>query len=136
MISELIWEIGTRTSKANKSLCLYIYCEVRTLYAMKAKTDKGQQVYDKATFEGACLDSGAYKSVIVHAQACAYQRPTGRNIRPATDPLLFKFGDGEIPSVGILDAIIPFPNGCHIAVRVHVVIADIPMIFGMEVLCS
>lgn len=120
--------------KANKALCKDTYCRTRTLYTMKDQAERGHQIYNKATFEGACLDSGSQQSVIGHAQACAYHNSTGRQVRPVNDPLLFTFGDVERPSVFILDAGIPVPNGLHISVRVHVLKYDIPKLIGMEVL--
>lgn len=98
------------------------------------RQDGASQIYGETIFEGACIDSGAEQSVIGVNQARAYETATGRKKTKAAEPLVFKFGDGEIPSQGMLDLRIPIPNGSHVSIMTHVVHADIPMLIGIEIL--
>lgn len=50
--------------------------------------------------------------------------------------MTFGFGEGENPIRGVIQIRITLPGGQHIAVDVHVVSADIPLLIFMEVLCA
>lgn len=105
------------------------------VYAMSARNgDVNTPLYTSDTYEGACLDSGAEQSVIERKQANAYIKETERKISKVGSRLIFKFGDGEKISQGILTVRVPFPDSRHAAIPAHVLDADIPFLIGMEIL--
>jgi hypothetical protein len=84
-------------------------------------------------FEGACLDSGANKSVCGFAQAKLYARRSQVPLRMAKARIQSKFGDMTLPSIGSIMFKLPKPRGL-LRTKVHVVQADVPLILGLDIL--
>lgn len=123
---------GKITEDANGQRHAPEYKNVLHVYRMKTKfADTDKLLYDSQTFVGACIDSGAEKSVIGIAQATAYAKATGRNVTKFQFPLTFRFGDGDNDSKGIFHVRLPLPNDSHIALQVYVVNTDIPLQVGI-----
>lgn len=88
---------------------------------------------DTTRFEGACLDTGATRTVIGEGQACAYARLTGGTgaIDPAR-PTRFLFGGVVTPSLGTVNVRVPIATELYAPLRVHVVALDIPLLIGLD----
>eukprot|EP00171_Calliarthron_tuberculosum_P003182 IDg3182t1 len=86
-------------------------------------------------FNGACLDTGAQRSVVGKAQAEAYYRFMGipLAIIPATKRL-YKFGSERKASVGKAKFCIPYAEDRHIMIELDVVEIAIPLLIGLDVL--
>lgn len=80
------------------------------------------------------MESGAEQSVVGECKDNAYEKETGRIMKRDLAPLVFKIGDGERFSLGVLYVCIPVPKGTHIQVHAHIVKEDIPLLIGIEVL--
>lgn len=108
----------------------------RTVRVMSMAHDPKQatKMYTSATFQGACVDSGAEVSVIGADQAQAYQAMMGTPMHMTPSSLQFKFGNYLCQSSGVIDVRVPIPNGSFIAFKAHVVRADIPMLVGLDLL--
>ena len=67
-------------------------------------------------FHGACVDTGAQKSVIDNRQAKAYCRR--HKLKFKLDPSItcFRFGDRSYPSLGSMMIRIPIPNGSFLSI--------------------
>lgn len=103
---------------------------------MNSYEETGPRIlYGTGKLEGACLDSGAAQSVFGTYSSRAYTDITGRAMIPHNYSLTFSFGYGERPSKGVIEIRIPLQNCHHVAVGVHLLATDIPILQGMEVLC-
>lgn len=87
-------------------------------------------------FMGACLDTGAQRSVCGLAQAKAYSRlqPNSLSLKP--QHMSFKFGHHIAQSIGIVNIRLPQDEFSHMNLQVHVVKMDIPLIIGLDILKS
>lgn len=94
-----------------------------------------RRCYD-GEFAGACLDTGAQRSVCGLAQAESYARnhPGSLTLKPRS--LRFRFGHHVIQSMGKVNIRIPQGNNSHLSLSIHVVNLDIPLIIGLDVLKS
>ena len=73
-------------------------------------------------------------SVVGYLQAIAYCRATGRTLELRYTRTAFRFGDTVLNSRGTVHVRIPTPNNGFLALDIHVVDANIPMIMGLEML--
>lgn len=87
-------------------------------------------------FHGACIDTGAQQCVVGKKQARAYCRARNLRFKLLPSRIEFRFGDGSFKSLGPLPIRIPTPNESFIEHRFDVVNADIPMLFGLDLLDS
>ena len=85
-------------------------------------------------WHGACIDSGAQKTVIGLPQAKAYCRYTGTPFRPIRNNNAYRYGVGQKRSLGSIEIRIPTPGNSFLPVRVDVVSADIPLLLGLDLL--
>jgi hypothetical protein len=85
-------------------------------------------------FHGACLDTGAQKSVIGLPQALAYARFTSQNISTRTSHSAFRFGDGRQVSLGLISIRFPMADGHFFDRDVDVVPADVPLLMGLDLM--
>lgn len=83
---------------------------------------------DEATFHGACMDTGATKTVIGPSQAAAYARFTNneRALLPS-ELKAFRFGGATRRSIGLLEARIPIAADLCVCLAVEVVDLDEPL---------
>eukprot|EP00171_Calliarthron_tuberculosum_P022166 IDg22166t1 len=87
------------------------------------------------TFHGACIDTGAQKSVVGREQAEAYYRwlslplliSKGANI-------VYKFGTHREPSIGKAKFKLPYANDREIIIELDVVNLNVPLLIGLDVL--
>jgi hypothetical protein len=93
-------------------------------------TSKPQQ----AEFLGACLDTGAQRSVIGLSQAKAYCRFSGTKFRPMPNNNSYRFGSDRQRSLGSMGIRMAVPGGSFLSVKVDVVAADIPFLIGLDAL--
>ncbi|CDF36991.1 unnamed protein product [Chondrus crispus] len=93
-------------------------------------------VYGSSRFCGACLDTGAEKSVIGYAQAKAYCKTFGTPMHLQPSPFFYKFGDGIRSSLGTMEIRLPFAPGYFVPLSVDVVSADIPLLIALDTLDS
>lgn len=47
---------------------------------------------------------------------------------------IFRSGDGESPSLGIFQVIIPLPDDTRLEMSLHIFYTDVPLLVGIEVL--
>ena len=85
-------------------------------------------------FQGACLDIGAEKSVIVIPQAEAYAYFSNSPILPQPTSDVFRFGDGCFPSIGTVRIVIPTGTSEVLRLTVSIVDADVPFLLGLDTL--
>lgn len=90
---------------------------------------------NRGDFLGACLDTGAARSVVGRSQAMAYARMA--RIPPAlatARAVKFLLGGVITPSVGTLDIRVPIAPTLYATLRVDVVDVDIPLLMGLDAL--
>lgn len=86
---------------------------------------------------GACLDTGATRTVIGRGQALAYARMTGNPLTlRRTKTTNFLFGGVLTPSLGLITIRVPISGDHYALLRVDVVALDIPFLLGLDVLDS
>ena len=90
--------------------------------------------YTRTSFEGACIDSGAQRSVIGFDQAVAYAQLVQRKWKHVEAPRRYRFGDGVRPSCGTIEVRIPLDRDSYLRLNVDIVHADIPLLVGLEFL--
>lgn len=85
-------------------------------------------------FQGACVDTGAERTVIGKPQAEAYYRWLGKEVElePAAAPQVYRFGGGLHPSVGKAHRRIPFAADFVLSLRVDVIDLNVPLLLGMS----
>lgn len=89
-------------------------------------------------FNGACIDSGAQKSVIGNVQAQAYIAELGDknsyNITHHSKNKTFRFGDNQHECVGTLNIRMPVSDDVVIQFDAYIVPIDVPLLLGLDVL--
>lgn len=86
-------------------------------------------------FAGACIDSGAQRTVIGTPQAAVNCAFAGIDLRkPPTQPLQFNFGNSIHGGLGLLDMRLLIESGHYVQIRAHVVDVDVPLLIEFEVL--
>ncbi len=90
---------------------------------------------DTNVFLGACLDTGAERTVIGRQQAAAYARFAGNELH-LTEPknAAFRFGGSDYPSRGVLRICVPLADDLFLPMDVDVVDVNIPFLFGLDAL--
>lgn len=90
--------------------------------------------HEKApTWQGACIDSGAEKTVIGLRQAKAYCQFMKVPFKPDSNSNVYRFGEDSQKSLGSIDIRIPVPSS-FICLKVDVVQADVPFLLGLDAL--
>lgn len=87
-------------------------------------------------FLGACIDSGAQRTVIGHKQAEAYTALTGiRKADKARGNMpKYKFGDTTHDGLGKMKVRIPIKEDYFVDIEASVVDVDVPLLIGLDVL--
>lgn len=86
-------------------------------------------------FLGACMDTGATKTVIGLPQAKAYARLLGVNYAPEpTARKRFLFGGVAHPSLGTIRVNVPIAAEFYASLDVDIVDLDVPFLFGLDTL--
>lgn len=86
-------------------------------------------------FHGACLDTGAQRSVIGMKQAQHYCKRHSLTFNYVTESTTqFRFGDGSFASKGKIRVRIPTPDCSYIQIDVDTVDADVPLLIGLDIL--
>jgi Aspartyl protease len=106
----------------------FIVFSTRTLHAMALRNR------NKYCWNGACIDTGAQRTVIGLAQARAYSKFFGIPFVLSNKKRVFVFGVDKRNSLGILHMRLQTPNGIFIMLEVDVVPTNVPMILGLDVL--
>ena len=88
----------------------------------------------KTPWQGACLDTGAQRTVIGLRQAKAYCRYTGTKFRLVSSKNRYRFGNDRQSSLGSLTIQIPFLDSHATIERVDVVNSDVPLLIGLDLL--
>ena len=85
------------------------------------------------TFHGACLNTGAQKTVIGKQQAEAYVLAHGdRRPMGPPRPNVFRFGGGRHPSVATLTVRMPITQDFFLILTIDVVELSVPLLLGLE----
>lgn len=90
--------------------------------------------YSKKSFEGACLDGVASRSVMRYNQALAYCRMLNHTLRLKPSNMTFLFVDGSCDSMRQPDIRLPFPNSSFLELPNDVVRGDILLLIGLDLL--
>lgn len=86
-------------------------------------------------FHGACLDTGAQRSVIGKSQPLAYYRFMGIPlVLSDSKPKVYKFGSHRKVSVGKAKFRIPYADSRHMHVELDIIDIDIPLLLGLDIL--
>ena len=89
----------------------------------------------RGSFEGACLDTGASRTVMGADQASAYARLVGAQPPVApTRVTLCRFGGEVYESRGTLSVHIPLSPTFYLPLHVDVVPLDVPLLLGLDTL--
>jgi len=84
---------------------------------------------------GACMDTGATRSVIGRRQATAYATLVGTPARESPEQApAYRFGGVLTPCSGMIDIRVPVGTSYFVALRVAVVELDVPILFGTDAL--
>ena len=94
-------------------------------------TDAIPKTPTMTSFLGACLDTGASKTVIGRKQATALRDGMGHRLALHTSKLRVRFGSGPSSSLGRILILITF-EGEAIMVGADVVENDVPLLLGMD----
>eukprot|EP00171_Calliarthron_tuberculosum_P001155 IDg1155t1 len=88
-----------------------------------------------ADFHGACIDTGAQKSVVGRMQAESYYRWLGLPLlMMKSTNMVYKFGTYREPSIGTAKFKIPYADDREIVVELDVVNLNVPLLIGLDVL--
>ena len=87
----------------------------------------------KTKFEGTCLDTGAYRTVICLSQLSAYAKEYNLILKPFKEPCRFLFVDQVSSSLGVVRIALPMPSGPK-QIKTHIVRPSIPFLIGLDVL--
>lgn len=85
-------------------------------------------------FEGACVDSGAQRTLIGKRQADLYASFAGTTIRPTKSKKLFRLGSCLHPACGIISIRLPITKHHFAEIIVEVIEIDIPFLLGLDLL--
>lgn len=90
---------------------------------------------DTNVFLGACLDTGAERTVIGRRQAAAYAHFAGKELHLAEPKnAAFRFGGSDYPSLGVLSIRVPLAGDLFLPMDVDVVDVSVPFLFGLDAL--
>lgn len=100
---------------------------------------KSQRAHGKSTnvlFPGACIDTGAQKSVVGKEQALAYFKFIGEEFKPSVPKrkLNFKFGNRRHVGLGRVEVRNPINETRVLCPYKEVVDVDIPLLLGLDFL--
>lgn len=87
-------------------------------------------------FQGACVDTGAQRTVIGKPQAYAYLNWAGlpRRLKRDKVPEVYRFGGSRHASIGTLAMRIPLADDFFMQLMVNVVDVNVPLLFGLDIL--
>lgn len=103
--------------------------------SQSAPKSKGLR-YGKSEFAGACLDTGAQRSVCGLNQAIAYNDIHPGSLKMVDSSVRFKFGEKVAKSIGKVSIKFPIDQFNHMDLTIDVVHVDIPLIIGLDILRS
>lgn len=90
---------------------------------------------DRNQFEGACLDTGASRSVVGRAQAESYCKYMGIPLMiEEQQKKVFKFGSQKAKSLGKAKFYIPYANDKRMDIDIDVVDVNVPLLLGLPTL--
>ena len=81
-------------------------------------------------FHGACLDTGAQRTVIGKSQAKAYMASIGRDAKLATskDPGRYRLGGGSYVTIGVVHIRVPIAEDYFLPLAVNVIDLNVPFL--------
>jgi len=87
-------------------------------------------------FQGACLDTGAQRTVIGRPQAGAYLASIRKNIRldKAKDPRRFRLRGSDYDTIGAVSIRLPVANDYFLLLVVNVIALNVPFLLGLYTL--
>jgi hypothetical protein len=85
-------------------------------------------------FLGACIDTGAQRTVVGLSQARAYSRHFGIPFKLNPSHSIFRFGQDPHASMGTLEIRIPTSNGGFLPVNVDVISIYVLFLIGLDFL--
>lgn len=87
-------------------------------------------------FLGACIDTGAQKSLIGNKQAVAYSNHIGQELKLSKHlgKTMFKFGDHRHKGLGTIEVRIPTDDKYYLSTTVEVVDVDVTLVLGLDFL--
>jgi hypothetical protein len=88
----------------------------------------------RTSFHGACIDTGARKTVIGFHPAIAYYHMIAIPVNPRRSPHSFRSGSDVQRFLGTIPIRIPTANGAFLSVQVDVVDTDIHFLLRLEFL--
>jgi len=94
---------------------------------------KSSKKYLRSKWNGACVDTGAQRTVIGLSQARAYCRFMGVKFKPKANNNSYRFGVDQQDSLGSMMIRVPTPNGTVMIINVDVISADVPFLIGLDV---
>jgi hypothetical protein len=122
------------TSAENIPPSVFIMFERDDISSFKIpSTSSHKQNSHNVTWHGACVDTGAQKTVIGLPQAKAYCRFIGTKFKLKENRNVYQFGVIKQESLGSLKVILPTPEPL-INLEIDVVQADVPLLIGLDVL--
>jgi transposase InsO family protein len=114
-----------------QTLVMFEHEDVSSLTIPKHPETSEKQNY--TTWNGACLDTGAQKTVIGFSQAKAYCRFVGTKFKLKENKNIYRFGVDRQESMGSFSIRLPTPVSI-IFLEVDVVRANVPLLIGLDVL--
>lgn len=125
--------IGARICDLKRQPLLERTTEKRALIVMfNLVSANSFHFYDSRTFQRACVDTGAKKSVVGLSQAPTYFKKTGNKIQKFRTGLRYGFGDGHRNWTGQVHVRIPIPGDMFLPHIVDVVDSDIHSSLGLR----
>jgi len=91
---------------------------------------------DVDVFHGACLDTGAQRTVIGNSQAKAYLASIGRDAKLATSKDLgrYRLGGGSYVTIGIVHIRVPIAEDFFLPLTVNSMDLNLPFLMGLDIL--
>jgi len=85
-------------------------------------------------FQGACLDTGAQRTVIGKSRADAYLASIGNDIQldKAKHPRRFRLGGSDYDTVGAVRIRFPVANDYFLPLTVDVIARNVPFFLGLD----
>lgn len=124
---ENLFNIGLISNITHSVTDVLIAHNKRDIPAIRSK-------YTQTKFAGACLDTGAQRSVCGLSQAQAYSNEHPGSFSATESNVRFRFGEQVVPAIGLIRIRIPITASLHLDLAVDVVDLDIPLILGLDIL--
>lgn len=139
--SKTMNDVGENSSDEDaeifESMLLSEHCndkDMNTIHVMTVSSPNFRHSND--VFSGACLDSGAQRTVIGQLQANAYMKIVGNEYETVQRCMskMFRFGTSVHESVSVIKIWLPLGDDHFVKIFAHIIPIDVPLLIGLDIM--